>query len=166
MRTSIFLISILFILVLNIFLLVKYVNSDIKIFETNIYSVPCIKKNEDGFEVCKSTLFQVDSDFVLLPNGFKSKLDIIPGWYQGVADLSQQNILPSAMILSFLYDCPGELTREEADAIFYRLLISQGVSEYVAGKMHFAVRSFGGNKFNYEKKCYPNEENYQWMMAD
>ncbi len=153
-------------LLISVFSFVKFVTHDIKLFEVDILKPVCILKVGEVLQTCSEFLFSVDGDVVSIPKGYVTALDTIPSWYKGIADLSRPDALEAAVIHDYLYSCPGSGTRKETDAIFYHAMIHEGASEYLAGKMYFAVRLFGGRHFNYEKECYPNEERQDWTMHD
>lgn len=86
-----------------------------------------------------------------VPRGFITDFASIPRLLRGVVAVNDDHRL-AAIVHDFLYRNLGALTqlrrtltytRKEADQIFYKLMISEGVGAAQAWTMHQAVRRFG-----------------------
>lgn len=85
--------------------------------------------------------------------GFTTDLASIPRILWSIYSPNKANTIPAAVIHDYLYFCPGEMTRAEADSIFYDALIYKHVSTFTAYKYWFAVRTLGHSHFNEGAVC-------------
>lgn len=85
--------------------------------------------------------------------GFTTDLSSIPRILWSIYSPNKANTIPAAIIHDYLYFCPGEISRSEADSIFYDALIYKHVSTLSAYKYWIAVRIFGKSHFNQGAVC-------------
>ncbi len=95
----------------------------------------------------ESLCFIVNGKIYFVPERFETDLASIPRWYWSIISPARSDLIESAIIHDYLYQCHTKFTRKQSDDILYSSLLHEGVSEYVAGKMYFAVRLFGASHF-------------------
>lgn len=84
---------------------------------------------------------------ITIPIRFTTDLDTVPhipivfAIYKGYA-------VYSALVHDYLYTM-CELSRKEADMIFYDAMLEEGVPKHIAKQMYYAVRAFGGRRYNH-----------------
>lgn len=141
-----------------VFFGVRHITGSVRDFNVTVINRAAILPDEGYSYVTSSALrFSVDGEYASVPKGFKTDLATIPRWYWSIISPARSDLITASIIHDYLYTCPGMISRLDADSIFYHALINDGVTEYVAGKMFFAVRLFGKSHFNYGIDCYPNE---------
>jgi hypothetical protein len=116
------------------------------------------------FNLCQSLTYEIDDVEYTVPIGFTTNLASVPRILWSVYSPNKANTIPAAVIHDYLYFCPGDMKRSEADTIFYDVLIFNHVSVFAAFKYWLAVRTFGHSHFNKGAVCgfsatlisYPN----------
>ena len=98
-------------------------------------------------------LAYIDGELVTVPKGFITDLASIPRWYWSIISPARSDLILGAIVHDYLYSCHHEMTRKNADAILYNLLIANGVDEYTAKKFYLAVRVFGSSHYGSERFC-------------
>lgn len=106
------------------------------------------------FMLCKPFNYVVNDVVYQVPRGFTTDLASIPRPLWSIHAPFKANTIPGAIIHDYLYFCPGELTRKEADDIFYEALVVKKVSILSAYQYWFAVRLFGSSHFNEGAECF------------
>ena len=91
--------------------------------------------------------FLVNKQILSVPAKFETDLASIPRWYWSIISPARSDLIESAIIHDYLYQCHTSFTRKEADDILYASLLNEGVDRFIAGKMYFAVRVFGSSHF-------------------
>jgi len=116
---------------------------------------PCLYpfKNYD-FTLCRTFKFKVDDTLYRVHKGFATDLASIPRALWGIYSPTKTETIPAAVIHDYLYFCPGEMTRREADSIFYDSLIVKGFPRFTAFRYWIVVRIFGSSHFNKGAFCY------------
>lgn len=105
------------------------------------------------FTLCKPFIYTINQVVYKIPSGFTTDLASIPRLLWSIHAPFKANTIPGAIIHDYLYFCPGDLTRKEADSIFYEALIAKKVSVITAYKYWLAVRLFGKSHFNEGAVC-------------
>lgn len=105
------------------------------------------------FTLCRQFNFVIDDMPYKVPQGFTTDLASIPRILWSIYSPNKANTIPAAVIHDYLYFCPGEMTRAEADSIFYDALIYKHVKTRTAFKYWIAVRAFGHSHFNEGAVC-------------
>jgi len=131
--------------------------------QIKIAKEPCFYplKNYD-FTLCEDFTFSVDGVSQTIPKGFTTDWATIPRFLWSVYSPNKAETIPAAVIHDYLYFCPQQRSRKEADSIFYDALVYQGFSKRTAFKYWMAVRIFGNSHFNQGALCnhaYSRTEN-------
>lgn len=123
--------------------------------EIKIARPPCLYpfKNYD-FTLCRTFKFKVDEKSYRVHQGFATDLASIPRVLWSIYSPTRAETIPGAVIHDYLYFCPGQMTRKEADSIFYDSLIVKGISRFTAFRYWIAVRLLGKSHFNEGAYCY------------
>ncbi len=152
-----FLIPIL--LVIGVMSAVKLYHQEVPHYSVNILKEACVAPDVGyTYKTCSDLIVQIDGEIIAVPKGYVTDLATIPRWYWSIISPARSDLIEASIIHDYLYGCPGMISRAEADAILYSALINNGSSEYVAKKMYYSVRLFGGRYFNSRLECYPNED--------
>jgi len=115
---------------------------------------PCLYPFVDyDFTICEPFLYNVDGKSYRVPQGFTTDLASIPKILWSIYSPNKANTIPAAVIHDYLYFCPGEMTRAEADRIFYDVLLYKHVHSFTAYKYWASVRAFGFSHFNQGALC-------------
>jgi hypothetical protein len=117
--------------------------------KVEIKKPPCLYPfaNYD-FTLCQPFLYKLDGTPYVIHAGFTTDLASIPKILWSIYSPNKANTIPAAVIHDYIYFCPGEMSRKEADSIFYDALIYKHVSTGVAFRYWAAVRLFGKSHFN------------------
>lgn len=119
------------------------------------HDMACIKPKKDYvYQTCHSMTISIDHFLVQVPNDFDTDLASIPRWLWFLIAPTRSDIIAPAILHDFLYACHFGYTRPEADEIFYSALIGNGVSNFRASEMYYAVRIFGGKHYSEVDSCY------------
>lgn len=105
------------------------------------------------FTLCQPFNYWVNGASYTVPMGFTTDLASIPRPLWSIYSPNKANTIPAAVIHDYLYFCPGEMLRSEADSIFYDALIYKHVTTRTAFKYWLAVRTFGSSHFNEGAVC-------------
>ena len=91
---------------------------------------------------------------IVIPKGFECDLASIPKCFQWFIPKRGKDIDVS-LVHDYLYSehSAYDINREEADAIFRRLLINAGMSTTKANIIHKSVRLFGESHYSEKKLC-------------
>jgi hypothetical protein len=147
------------ILIVAVLSIVKAYQHPVPYYSVNILKPACVAPDVGyTYKTCSDLIAQIDGEIITVPKGYVTDLATIPRWYWSIISPARSDLIEAAIIHDYLYGCPGSITRSEADAILYNALILDGSSEYVAKKMYYSVRLFGGRYFNSRLECYPNED--------
>lgn len=115
---------------------------------------PCLYPFVDyNFTICQPFYYLVDGQRHVVPMGFTTDLASVPRILWSIYSPNKANTIPPAVIHDYLYFCPGEMSRSEADSIFYDALIYKHVNTRTAFKYWIAVRAFGFTHFNEGAQC-------------
>ena len=105
---------------------------------------PCLIPAKSGkWKLCDNMIVHIDNTYHVIPSGFKTDLASIPRplwWLYSPMDF---NSISSAILHDWHYCCTPEVTRKQADEIFYYGLLAQGMPNNRASLYYFGVRSFG-----------------------
>lgn len=88
---------------------------------------------------------------VTVPKGFPTdfaSVPRVPFIYEALGGLAHY----AATIHDWLYTHPAYISREDADAVFREAAIASGVPRWKAQLMYWAIRLFGGERYNKEAK--------------
>lgn len=115
---------------------------------------PCLIPHKGfDFVLCKDFTFYVNFREYIVPELFSSDLASIPRVLWSIHSPTQVNTIAPAIIHDYLYYCPNDMSRLEADKIFFEALLTAGVSTRQAVRYWLAVRLFGNTQFNHNKDC-------------
>lgn len=115
---------------------------------------PCLYPSANyDFTLCQPFYYKVNDVKYEIPPGFTTDLASIPKALWSIYSPHKANTIPAAIIHDHIYFCPGEMTRKEADSIFYDALIYKHVTTGTAFKYWLAVRMFGSSHFNTGATC-------------
>lgn len=117
-------------------------------------SQPCLyPKQGYNFTLCKNFTYFVNKVKYVVPAGFTTDLASIPKILWSIYSPNKANTIAAAVIHDFIYFCPGNQKRSDADSIFYDALINNGVKTSTAFKYWLAVRLFGRTHYNRGAFC-------------
>lgn len=105
------------------------------------------------FTLCQPFNYSIDGVAYKVPQGFTTDLASIPRILWSIYSPNAANTIPAAVIHDYLYFCPGDMSRAEADSIFYDALIYKHVRTHTAFRYWAAVRTFGQSHFNEGAVC-------------
>lgn len=149
--------------------LIWRITGSVRDFNVTVINRVAILPDGDSYYITQSpVLSYVDGELMTVPKGFKTDLATIPRLLYSLVYPAQSNIITSSIIHDYLYTCPGNISRLDADSIFYHALIYDGAPQYIAVNMFLAVRLFGHSKFNYKVECYPNDDGdwQEWIPVN
>jgi len=116
--------------------------------EIKIRVQPCLNPHQGyNFTLCRNFNYFVNGNKYTIPSGFTTDLASIPKFLWSIYAPNKVNTIAAAVIHDYLYFCPMQMKRKEADSIFYDALIYNGVKPRVAFQYWFAVRTFGASHF-------------------
>lgn len=98
-----------------------------------------------------------------VPRGFVTDLDSTPH-IPGLFAIVKGRARWSALGHDFLYSSTN-VTRYEADRLFLRGMLEEGVPPWIANPMYLAVRSLGWRRYN-KKRRIPKNERLEQHLAD
>ena len=129
----------------------KNENTDVGFTSSMVYLKKFIYKPDDTRILTKDLVAYHYDKKITVKEGFITDGASVPrlGWR--VVGHPWSSYLPAAIIHDALYAF-HLTTREEADQIFYDLMISIGVSKWKAKIMHKAVRIFGSKPYNDDRQ--------------
>lgn len=114
----------------------------------------CIKPHKRyHYLICEPIHIKVDDLEITIPAGFNTDLATIPRWLWSFLSPSYSGFVGPSILHDYLYMCPGNLSREYVDQVFYSGLLKNGVSSFTASKMFYAVRLFGHKNFSKGNYC-------------
>ena len=103
--------------------------------------------------------------YYVVPEGFVTDYASIPRILWPVLNPQEHKTIPPAILHDFMYACPNDITRVEADSIFYSALIDNLVNPVKAYAYYVAVRLFGWKYYNKDNHCdftnYPEKIPHQ-----
>jgi hypothetical protein len=109
---------------------------------------PCIKPLASyQYTTCGDFRVTVDTNELIIKKGFRTDLASIPKPLWSVISPMQSSYVYPAILHDYLYSGMINITRVDADQIFYDALLFEGASGYTANKMWLAVRLFGKKAF-------------------
>jgi len=115
---------------------------------------PCLYPDTDyNFILCEDFKFKINSFNFIIPKGFETDLASIPRILWPIYSPNKANTIAAAVIHDYFYLCPVALTREQADTIFFDVLIYNGASKLTAFKYWLAVRAFGSSYYHEGAIC-------------
>lgn len=111
-------------------------------------SKPCIKPLAAfQYVTCGDLKVNIDDHIIIVNKGFRTDLASIPKPLWSFISPMQSGYVYPAILHDFLYAGVFDITRKEADQIFYDALLFEGASGFTANKMWLAVRLFGGRAY-------------------
>lgn len=119
-----------------------------RIYNVNFRDDACLTPySANVFQTCASMAVYVNDKTYLIPAGFKTDLASIPKPLWWLYAPNDSETISASILHDWLYCCVKNVTRKEADLIFYQALIDNGASYYKAFKYYTAVRLFGGEHY-------------------
>jgi hypothetical protein len=117
----------------------------------------CIKPHHTyRYLTCDTLLVNINGNILTIPAGFDTDLASIPHWLWSFISPQYSAFVYPSIMHDYLYGCPGRLTRDYIDDLFYSALLTEGVSHFTATQMYFAVRLFGQSHFSEGQNCEVN----------
>lgn len=105
---------------------------------------PCLIPTASGkWKLCDNMIIHIDNTYHAVPRGFKTDLASIPRplwWLYSPTDFDS---IASAVLHDWHYCCAPNVTRLQADEVFYYGLIAQGMPKARASLYYYGVRSWG-----------------------
>jgi hypothetical protein len=119
-------------------------NNTIKPIKIDFVTEPCLIPQKDNtFKLCDNMIVKVDSQFHVIPHGFKTDLASIPRIMWPVFSPDDYDSIAPAVMHDWHYCCDQDIDRIQADRIFYYSLIAQGSSKTKAYIYYMGVRAIG-----------------------
>lgn len=113
-------------------------------FEVKACDKPCLEPFKGyQYQLCEPLDYWINGIPFEVPQGFKTDLASIPRPLWSLYSPAKSEYMTASIIHDYLYTCEDGLSRADADAVFYRVLRYQGVSQYQAYKFYLGVRLFG-----------------------
>lgn len=117
--------------------------------------------NEPLLEPVGDNLFELQRNFkafdghrtIIVPKGFVTDFASIPRIFWPVLNPVEFKTIPPAILHDFMYSCPNDIPRAEADSIFYSALIDNLVNPVKAYAYYLAVRIAGFRYYNKDNHC-------------
>lgn len=88
-------------------------------------------------------IVHVDDTYHVIPRGFKTDLASIPRIFWSFYSPVDFDSIASAVLHDWHYCCSFDVSRKDADLIFYYGLIAQGMPKLRASLYYYCVRSWG-----------------------
>lgn len=105
---------------------------------------PCLIPTSSGkWKLCDNMIVHIDNEYHAVPRGFKTDLASIHRslwWLYSPTDFDS---IASSVLHDWNYCCTKEITREQADLVFYYGLRAQGMPNARANLYYYGVRSWG-----------------------
>ncbi len=117
-------------------------------------SEPCLIPSKDyWFRTCRFMSVEIDKNNIIIPDNFKTDLASIPKpLWSFYSPLKTETIAPS-ILHDFMYNCPNDYSRYEADRIFYYALRDHDL-DFIHAILYYAgVRMFGSSVYNPTGPC-------------
>ncbi len=115
---------------------------------------PCLYPSRNfDFVLCKNFHFSINDKNFMVPRGFATDLASTPRFLWSIYSPNKSDTIPGAIIHDYLYFCPQDFSRQQADSILYDALIYKGTSKSFAFKYWLAVRAFGFRNFSEGAVC-------------
>lgn len=119
-----------------------------KKIKAGIIGNACIKPFKDyTFSTCFDLNFYIDDKILLVPEGFKTDLASIPRIFWSFVAPYNSRLIAPAIIHDWLYSEYSDITRKDADNVFYELLVKNGLSSIFSSLAYYCVRIFGAPHF-------------------
>lgn len=114
------------------------------IIQVEYMAEPCLIPTANGkWKLCDNMIVHIDNAYHAVPRGFKTDLASIPRplwWLYSPTDFDS---IASAVLHDWHYCCSTDITRKQADLVFYYGLIAQGMPKASASLYYYGVRSWG-----------------------
>lgn len=112
----------------------------------------CIKPYKAyTYHTCDTIFFMVDGHTHVIPKTFETDLASIPRIAWPFMSPAFSPIIKASIVHDFLYRGSCIFDRKKSDAIFYHLLINEGLSKVESKILYMAVRLGGHNAY---KDCH------------
>lgn len=121
-----------------------------RIYDIKFRDQVCLTPHKEHvFKTCASMAVYVNDKTYVIPAGFETDLASIPRLLWSLYAPNDSETVSAAILHDWLYCCVKNITRKEADLIFYQALIDNNAGYYKAFKYYIAVRVFGKSAFTY-----------------
>lgn len=145
----------------------KYFKYLLNLFFFSFFLLSCTPKhnitflNEISLTPIDDNTFELNKNFYAfdgrrhytVPKGFVSDFASIPQLLWPAFNPNEFKVIPPAILHDFMYACPNDVSRAEADSIFYSALIDNLVNPVKAYAYYIAVRLFGWKYYNKDNHC-------------
>jgi hypothetical protein len=116
---------------------------------TEFLTDTCIKPMVDyHYLTCNKINFTINKHQYEIPRYFETDLASIPKIAWPIMAPSHSSLIRPAIVHDWFYRKTCEFDRKQTDLIFYHMLRNDGVSNFRASVMYYAVRWFGWNYYN------------------
>lgn len=120
--------------------------------QVNYITEPCLIPTKDNrFKTCDNMIIKIDDHFHVIPKGFKTDLASIPRILWPVFSPGDYDVIAPAVLHDWHYCCSKEVSRRDADDIFYFGLVSLGMSHAKAYIYYLSLRAAGGKAYKHGK---------------
>ncbi len=127
-----------------LFILLSSCQSQQNDMQVEYATEPCLIPVSNGkWKLCDNLIIHIDNTYHAVPRGFKTDLASIPRplwWLYSPTDFDS---IASAVLHDWHYCCSTEVTRQQADLVFYYGLRAQGMPKARASLYYYGVRSWG-----------------------
>ena len=115
---------------------------------------PCFKPFRNyTYSLCSEMDVKVDEKTVKVPAGFKTDLASIPKILWPIIAPHKASMVYPAILHDYQYSFPGNISRQEADDVYYYAMLEEGNSMEEAAGLYFGARFFGKTFFNGKKNA-------------
>ncbi len=116
---------------------------------TAFYSDVCIKPYKNyRYHTCNDIHFIIDKRRYTIPIGFITDLASIPKLVWPILAPAHSSLIRPAIVHDWFYRKTCDYSRRQTDLIFYHMLRNDGVSNFKATLIYYAVRCFGRPYYN------------------
>lgn len=119
-----------------------------KHYQIEFINEPCLIPVEHyDFKLCSDFMVRVDHTIYNIPKGFKTDLASVPRLLWAFYAPQDARTIPAAILHDYMYRFNVNVTRKQADDIFFHALVKGGTSHRTAIKYYLGVRCFGRSSF-------------------
>ena len=109
-----------------------------------IYGDVCLTPYKNyTYEICEDLLIEINHHPIIVPLDFKTDLASIPRTFWSIYSPAKTEYILPAIVHDYLYTCEQTYSREQADNIFYNLLVKNNVPYFRAYLFYCGTRLFG-----------------------
>lgn len=114
------------------------------VMKVEFMAEPCLIPTASGkWKLCDNMIVHVDDTYHVVPRGFKTDLASVPRLLWSLYSPIDFNSIASGVLHDWHYCCQPNITRKQADLIFYYGLREHGMSKGRSSLYYYVVRSWG-----------------------